>query len=69
MCLAIPAKITQIENHHALVDTMGFMHRVNIQLVEGVSQGDYILVHAGFAIQKIDMNEYDELKRLISALE
>jgi len=48
---------------------MGFMHRVNIQLIEDVTQGDYILVHAGFAIQKIDMNEYDELKRLISALE
>lgn len=69
MCLAVPAQITKIENHHAFVDTMGFAHRVNIQLIEDVILGDYVLVHAGFAIQKIDTDQYNELKNIIKKWE
>lgn len=69
MCLAVPAQITKIENHHAFVDTMGFAHRVNLQLIEDVIPGDYVLVHAGFAIQKIDTDQYNELKNIIKEWE
>lgn len=69
MCLAVPAKITKIDNHHAFVDTMGFAHRVNIQLIEDIIPGDYVLVHAGFAIQKIDTDQYNELKNIIKEWE
>lgn len=69
MCLAVPARITKTDNQHALVDTMGFIHRVNIQLVEDVMPGDYVLVHAGFAIQKIDTDQYNELENIIKTWE
>jgi hydrogenase expression/formation protein HypC len=48
---------------------MGFNHRVNIQLIEDVMPGDYILVHAGFAIQKIDMEHYSELENIVKTWE
>ncbi len=69
MCLAVPARVMTIDNQHAQVETMGFNHRVNIQLVEDVMPGDYILVHAGFAIQKIDMEHYSELENIIKTWE
>jgi hydrogenase expression/formation protein HypC len=56
MCLAVPAKIKKIlENReYAIVDYGdGITRKVNISLVN-VSQGDYVVVHAGFAIEKID---------------
>ncbi len=69
MCLAIPAKITKIENHHAWVETMGYSHYINIDLIDDVALGDYILVHAGFAIQKINVVEYDDLQQIFETLE
>lgn len=69
MCLAVPARITKTDNQHALVDTMGFIHRINIQLIKDVTPGDYVLVHAGFAIQKIDADQYNELKNIIETWE
>ena len=69
MCLAVPARIMTIENQHAQVETMGFMHRVNIQLIEDIMPGDYVLVHAGFAIQKIDTHHYDELESIVKTWE
>lgn len=69
MCLAVPARITKIDNQHAQVDTMGFCHRINVRLIEDVMPGDYVLVHAGFAIQKIDMDQYSELENIMKAWE
>jgi len=54
MCLAVPAKILTIEEIGAWAETMGVRQRVNIQLIDSPMPGDYILVHAGFAIEKID---------------
>lgn len=58
MCLAIPGKIKKIDakNKAALVDFDGVERSVNISLVE-VGKGDYVIVHAGYAIQKIDQAE------------
>lgn len=69
MCLAVPARIMTIDNQHAQVETMGFNHRVNIVLIEDVMPGDYILVHAGFAIQKIDTEHYSKLESIIKTWE
>ena len=69
MCLAVPARIITTDNQHAQVETMGFNHRVNIQLIEDVMQGDYILVHAGFAIQNIDIEHYSELENIVKTWE
>lgn len=58
MCLAIPARIEKIDEIHAWAETMGVWLRVNIQLIDSPMPGDYILVHAGFAIEKIDVNQF-----------
>ena len=54
MCLAIPAKITRISKNIAEVETMGVKKDVDITLVPEVRAGDYVIVHAGFAIQAVD---------------
>jgi len=66
VCLAIPGKIVEIEpnKEHATVDYgEGTKRRANISLVE-VKIGDYILVHAGFAIQVLDEKEAQETLKL-----
>ena len=57
MCLAIPAKIIKITKNIAEVETMGVKKDVNITLVPEVKKGDYVIVHAGFAIQVVDEEE------------
>jgi hydrogenase expression/formation protein HypC len=55
MCLAIPSKITAIdENEMATIDVDGVIRKVSLLMVENAQIGDYVIVHAGFAIKKID---------------
>ena len=54
MCLAIPSKITRIENEMATIDVDGVQRQASLLLLEGAGVGDYVIVHAGFAIQKVD---------------
>ena len=59
MCVAYPGKILSIENNHARVDFTGSVVPVNISMVD-VVPGDYVLVHAGMAIQKVETEEAQE---------
>ena len=60
MCLAIPAKIIEIDGNIAKVDFgQGVAREVNVMLVNPVV-GDYVLVHAGYAIQKLDQKAAEE---------
>ncbi|MBI5580195.1 MAG: HypC/HybG/HupF family hydrogenase formation chaperone [Deltaproteobacteria bacterium] len=54
MCLAIPSKITKIENNMAVIDVDGVKREASLLLIEDAQVGDYVIVHAGFAISKID---------------
>lgn len=56
MCLSIPSKVISIdENNFAIVDTMGVRRGVSLDLIaEPVAVGDYVLIHVGFAMEKID---------------
>ena len=54
MCLAIPSKITKIENNMAVIDVDGVRRECSLLLVEDAQVGDYVIVHAGFAISRID---------------
>ena len=55
MCLASPSKITHIdENGMATIDVDGVQRKTSLLLIEDPQVGDYVIVHAGFAIHKID---------------
>jgi hydrogenase expression/formation protein HypC len=54
MCLAIPSKIISIENDMGTIDVDGVQRQASLLLIEDAAVGDYVIVHAGFAIQKID---------------
>lgn len=57
MCLAIPAKIMKIENNMGIVEMGGTQGEVSLLLQEDAKVGDYVIVHAGFAIHRIDEAE------------
>lgn len=71
MCLAIPAKVVQkLENDQALVEVGGVRNQISLMLVEGVTVGDYVIVHVGFAIARLNADEaakslalFDEIAR------
>ena len=64
MCLAIPAKVLKVEGDVAKVDFgQGIVRDVNVMLVEA-RVGEYVLVHAGYAIQVIDKEAAEETLRL-----
>ncbi|MBZ7981900.1 HypC/HybG/HupF family hydrogenase formation chaperone [Campylobacter sp. RM12640] len=56
MCLSIPSKVLSVdENNFAMVDTLGIKRGVSLDLIpEQVNVGDFVLIHVGFAMQKID---------------
>jgi hydrogenase expression/formation protein HypC len=57
MCLAIPAKVNKINKNIAEIESLGVIKKVDISLIPDVKIGDYVIVHAGFAIQIIDKEE------------
>jgi hydrogenase expression/formation protein HypC len=66
MCLAIPSKIIKINEMVATVDVYGARRDVNLILLpEEVTVGDYVLVHAGFALQKVEKEYAEESLNLI----
>ncbi len=60
MCLSIPAKVEKIENETATVSVGGTQYEASLQMLDDVQVGDYILMHTGFAIQKLDPEEAEE---------
>ena len=58
MCLAIPACVEQlVAGDSAIVNLGGVRKEISLALVEDVAVGDYVIVHAGFALQKLDPEE------------
>jgi len=57
MCLAIPMKIVEISGNDAIVAAGGLRKKADMSLVTGAKVGDYVLVHAGFAIEKVKASE------------
>lgn len=54
MCLAIPSRVVSIENEMAVIDVDGVKRTASLLLVPDAVVGDYVIVHAGFAIHKLD---------------
>jgi hydrogenase expression/formation protein HypC len=58
MCLAIPARVVDLpEAGMALVDVGGVQKRISLALVDDVARGDYVIVHVGYALAKLDPAE------------
>ncbi len=68
MCLAVPVRVLQIDGLKALVELGGLTRQASIMLVPDTRVGDYILLHAGFAIQKLDEKEAEETIRLFAEI-
>ena len=60
MCLAVPAKIKSIEKNTALVDFGGVKKTISLGILANVQRGDYVLIHAGFAIGKVSKKDAED---------
>ena len=68
MCLSIPARIISIDGDMAEVSTGGAVFKAGLHLIENPVVGEYILLHAGFAIQKLSEKEARETLSLLNEL-
>jgi len=69
MCLAVPMKIIKIEGKMATVEIGRVRRKICLNLVDDVEVGDYVIVHAGFAIQKLDRKEAEKTLHLFKEME
>jgi hydrogenase expression/formation protein HypC len=69
MCLAIPARIVAIEdNRMASVDIMGVTRKISLDLVPDATEGNFVLVHAGFALQVVDEEYANETLEILKSI-
>ena len=69
MCLAVPLKVVEIEGKEAVGEAMGLRRRIRVDFIEEPKCGDYVIVHAGFAIERLpekqaleDLASWEELR-------
>jgi len=68
MCLGIPMKIIKTKGEFAEVESGRLVRTINIQMLPHIQLGDYVIVHAGFAIEKVDPQRAEETLRLIDEI-
>jgi hydrogenase expression/formation protein HypC len=68
-CLAIPGKIVSINDNMAQVNVGGIIRTASLQLIDDTKVGDYVLLHAGFAIQLLDEDEAMETLKLWESID
>jgi hydrogenase expression/formation protein HypC len=67
MCLAIPARVVSlVAPDHALIDVGGVQKQVSLALVDDVAPGDYVIVHVGYALSKLDPDEAERTLHLFA---
>lgn len=66
MCLAVPMKITEINGDEGFVESSGLKRRANFSLIKSPKVGEYVLLHAGFAIERV---KEKEAQKTLKALE
>ena len=69
MCLAVPARIVELEDDRAVVDAMGNRWNARTTLLPDIGVGDLVLVHAGFAISKVDEEDAKKTWELLAQLD
>lgn len=69
MCLAIPAQVVELRaDDNAVVDLAGVKKEISLALVEGVTVGDYVIVHVGYALNKLDPEEAEKTLKLFAEM-
>ncbi len=68
MCLAIPVKVIKINGEKAIVDADGLQKEISIMLLPQIKVGDYVLLHSGFAIKRVDLEEAKETLKLVEEI-
>ena len=68
MCLGVPMRVMNIEGETALCEIDGVQRQASLMMVENVGVGDFVLIHAGFAIEKLDEEDAQETLRLFREL-
>jgi len=68
MCLAVPTRLVAIDGEMAIGEVSGVEREVSIMMTPGVKVGEYVIVHAGFAIQKLDRQEAEENLKILGAM-
>jgi len=69
MCLAVPMKVIEINGDEGTVEIEKVRYGADLRLVEDLKKGDYVIVHAGFAIKKLDEKEARETLKLMKEAE
>ena len=69
MCVGLPAKVMNLKNGRAVVDASGARKEISAELLNDLEPGDYVMVHAGFAIERLpeaqaleDLEAWEELQ-------
>ena len=65
MCIAVPMRVVEIDGSNAVAEVGGVKRKARVDLLGDVSVGDYILVHAGLAISKVDADEAQKTLALL----
>ena len=68
MCLAIPCRIIELDGDMAVGEVGGVEREVSVMMTPGVKIGDYVIVHAGFAIQIVDQQEAEENLKILAEM-
>ena len=69
MCIAVPMNVTEINGDIGIVESQGVKREVGLMLMEDVKVGDWVLIHAGFAISKLNREEAEETMALLREAE
>jgi hydrogenase expression/formation protein HypC len=65
MCLSVPMKVMEVHGHKGIAEIGGMSREVDLRFISPVQVGDYIIVHAGFALQKLNQEEAEETLSLL----
>lgn len=68
MCLGVPMRVMSIRDDTAVCEIDGVQRKASLMMVDGVKTGDFVLIHAGFAIEKLDEENAQETLRLFRQL-
>jgi hydrogenase expression/formation protein HypC len=69
MCLGVPVKIIQVHGKEGIGEFKGVKRNISLELLDKVKLGDYVILHAGFAIQKLELKDALETLKLFEEIE